>query len=290
VVVAAHVLAGSAVIRAAKKNAVPVVYDLKDWFPQSAAAYYDNRFLKWSIYQTVWAITKYNLDHSDVITTVSPSLVERLDRCGYPSRLITNGVNTDYFRPLPAKAGKQKLGIDPETFVIGFVGSIERFFNLDFVIRALPALLDSRDAVKLVIVGGSLFTDYESELKRLVRELNLTDSVLFTGSVPYESLPEYVAAMDVCLIPYASEIWDNHALPNKFFEYSACGKAILSTPIPDVMQIAQDNYFVYRDREEYLKTIAYLMDNPKEYRLDLSEYSWQRKAREFEAIFEDLTG
>ena len=46
VVVAAHVLAGSAVIHAAKRYKVPVIFDLKDWFPDSAAAYFKNRFLK----------------------------------------------------------------------------------------------------------------------------------------------------------------------------------------------------------------------------------------------------
>ena len=40
VVVAAHLFAGAAVIKAAKKYGVPVVFDLKDWFPDSAAAYY----------------------------------------------------------------------------------------------------------------------------------------------------------------------------------------------------------------------------------------------------------
>ncbi|WP_243669770.1 hypothetical protein [Methanoculleus chikugoensis] len=43
VVVGAHVLAGTAMVRAAKKYGVPVVFDLKDWFPpDSAAAYYKN--------------------------------------------------------------------------------------------------------------------------------------------------------------------------------------------------------------------------------------------------------
>ena len=45
VVVVAHVLAGFAVIRAAHKYEVPVVFDLKDWFPDSAAAYYKSKII-----------------------------------------------------------------------------------------------------------------------------------------------------------------------------------------------------------------------------------------------------
>jgi hypothetical protein len=46
VIVAANVLAGTAVIRAAKRYHVPVLFDLKDWFPDSAAAYFKTRFCR----------------------------------------------------------------------------------------------------------------------------------------------------------------------------------------------------------------------------------------------------
>ncbi|MDP3565090.1 MAG: glycosyltransferase WbuB, partial [Methanoregula sp.] len=54
VVVAAHVLAGTAVIHAAKKYQVPVVFDLKDWFPDSAAAYFNNRVIQETVRKSVW--------------------------------------------------------------------------------------------------------------------------------------------------------------------------------------------------------------------------------------------
>ncbi|HOV68682.1 MAG TPA: glycosyltransferase, partial [Methanoregulaceae archaeon] len=78
VVVAAHILAGTAVIRAARRRHVPVLFDLKDWFPDSAAAYYGNPLLKETIRRSVLAILRHNLDHSDRITTVSPGLVDKL--------------------------------------------------------------------------------------------------------------------------------------------------------------------------------------------------------------------
>ena len=61
IVVAAHVLAGAAVISAAKRNNVPVVFDLKDWFPDSAAAYFKNRFVAGCVRKGVWEITRRNL-------------------------------------------------------------------------------------------------------------------------------------------------------------------------------------------------------------------------------------
>ena len=123
VVVAAHVLAGSAVIHAAKRCSVPVVFDLKDWFPDSAAAYFKNRFLKDLVRRSVWEITRKNLSGSDCITTVSPALVGKLSTLGFSAGLITNGVDTDLFRPMSGSGTRAELGIGPEEFVIGKKGA-----------------------------------------------------------------------------------------------------------------------------------------------------------------------
>ena len=288
VVVAAHIFAGAAVIKAAKKYGVPVVFDLKDWFPDSAAAYYKNRMLKRALWEGVWKVTKYNLDRSDRITTVSPSLVEKLKKYGYDAQLITNGVNTDIFKPMDSKEGKRMLGLDGDCFVVGFVGAIERWYALDEVVKAFTDLLQVRANAKLLIVGGALFTDYEKELKRLVKEKGIGDKVIFTGLIEYQELPSYISAIDVCLIPLAPRLWRNIALPNKFFEYSACGKPILSTTIPDVMEIGGKNLFIYRNRKEFLEKTKKIMDNPRLYDVNVEDYSWKGKAAELETVLNEL--
>ena len=289
VVVAAHVLAGSAVIRAAHKYGVPVVFDLKDWFPDSAAAYYKNRLIKWALREGVWQITKYNLDRSERIVTVSPSLVDQLAGFGYDAKLITNGVDTGYFKPMDSKEGKRRLGLDEDCFVIGFVGVIERWYALDEVLRAFSEVLRYREDAKLLIVGGSLFTDYESDLKELARNLAIDDKVIFTGLVEYKNLPEYISAMDVCLIPLSPPQWVHIAMPNKFFEYSACGKAILSTPIPNIMELGGENLFIYHDMKEFVEVMKRIMDDPRTYPVEVSGYSWKNKAEEMERVLEEVT-
>ena len=284
VVVAAHVLAGTAVIHAAKRRHVPVVFDLKDWFPDSAAAYFKNRIIQNIVRKGVWEITKRNLSHSNIITTVSPSLVEKLKGLGFSAQLITNGVDTSIFYPMDGKNTRRELGIRDDEFVIGFSGSVERWYALDEMIRALPDLIKDNPAIRLLIVGGSLFTDYQHELETLAHNLNIADKVIFTGIKPYHELPRYIACMDVCTIPLSPPRWGEIALPNKFFEYSACGKPIVMRPIPDVARIGGPNLFVYRTREEYITQIKTLMKDPLTFDINLENYSWKEKARQFEAV------
>ncbi len=288
VVVAAHVLAGSAVIHAAKRHRVPVIFDLKDWFPDSAAAYFSNRLLQDLVRRSVWAITRRNLARSDRVTTVSPSLVERLGGLGFSAGLITNGVDTDLFHPMDGTTVRAELGIGVHDFVIGFAGSVERWYAIDDMIRALPALIAVNPATRLLIVGGSLFTGYIAELHALARDLGIADRVLFTGPKPYHELPRFIAGMDVCTIPLSPPQWSDIALPNKFFEYSACGKPIAMRPIPDVAKIGGPNLFVYRTREEYVSLMRSLMDDPPTYTINLEKYSWKEKAAQFESVFQTL--
>jgi len=288
IVVAAHILAGAAVISAAKRHHVPVIFDLKDWFPDSAAAYFKNRFAGDMVRNVVWEITRRNLSRSDRITTVSPSLVDKLKELGFSSGLITNGVDTDLFVPQNGSEMRKSLGIGPGEFVIGFSGSIERWYAIDEMIRALPDLIRYRKDTRLLIVGGSLFTDYEQELRALAQSLGVADRVIFTGTKPYAELPRYIACMDVCTIPLSPPRWSDIALPNKFFEYSACGKPIVMRPIPDVARIGGRNLLVYRTREEFVDRMKDLMDHPATFTISLENYSWKEKARQFETLFSEL--
>ena len=288
VVVAAHIFAGAAVIKAAKKYGVPVVFDLKDWFPDSAAAYYKNKVMKWILREGVWRITKHNLDRSDKITTVSPSLVEKLKKYGYDAKLITNGVDTDIFKPMDSREGKRMLGLDEDCFVIGYEGSIERWFALDEVITVFPELLRYKENLRLLIVGGSLFTDYEKKLKDLAGRLGIAKKVIFTGLVEYKELPKYISAMDICLIPISLSTWTKISLSNKFFEYSACGKPILTKPAPSMVEIGGENLFTYQNREEFVTQIKYIIENPKTYNINMENYSWKNKAEEFEEVLNNV--
>jgi glycosyltransferase involved in cell wall biosynthesis len=284
VVVAAQVLAGTAVIHAAKKYEIPVVFDLKDWFPDSAAAYFKNTWLQEAVRKSVWEITRHNLINSDKITTVSPSLVEKLKSLGFTADLITNGVDTDIFKPLDGSVTRKKLGIGPDEFVIGFSGSIERWYALDDMLRAFQKILNFHPASRMLIVGGSLFTNYDTELRALAQDLGVADRVIFTGTKPYHELPDYIACMDACTIPLSPPQWGDIALPNKFFEYSACGKPIVMRPIPDVIQFGGPNLSIYRTEAEYLVHMKNLIENPLRYSINLEDFSWKEKSRQFETL------
>ena len=63
-------------------------------------------------------------------------------------------------------------------------------------------------------------------------------NVHFLGQKPVELLPRYVAACQVCLMPYKINEWTRHIDPLKMYEYLAAGKPVVSTDIPSARSFA----------------------------------------------------
>jgi glycosyltransferase involved in cell wall biosynthesis len=153
----------------------------------------------------------------------------------------------------------------------------------------MPAILERVPEAMLLIVGGSLFTGYLPELRALAERLGLADRVRFAGAQPYAALPGFIGAMDVCTIPLAPPQWVDIALPNKFFEYSACGKPILSTPIPDVQRIGGEHLRIYSSYDEFVERVIGLAAVRPRYATDMSSYDWRAKAAALEGLLEEMT-
>lgn len=281
VVVAAHVLAGTAAIAAARWNRIPVIFDLKDWFPDSAAMYIRNPLVKKLVRWTVEQITCFNVRHSTYATTVSPTLVDRVRHMGQDCTLITNGVDLNLFRP--ATVNRKELYYDDSDFIIGFVGSVERWYDIEMLIDAMM-LLPLR--VQLMIVGGSLFTNHRAELIKRAVCRGVASRVRFFGLQPYEKLPYFISYMNVCTIPLKPDQWRDIALPNKFFEYSACGKSIVATAMQNVMELQTDNVYVYEDCSQYVRLIRMLMNHNVTYSINVEQYGWDARTKQFEEMLE----
>ena len=68
-------------------------------------------------------------------------------------------------------------------------------------------------------------------------------------------LPRYLHAFDVCLIPFLQNQFNYDCDPLKFYQYTAMGKPVVSTPVR-VADRYSDVCFVARTAEEFVTAIA----------------------------------
>ncbi len=138
---------------------------------------------------------------------------------GRPRALwIPNGVDAELFRPSDSSASGGGRGtMRPR---IGYVGVIDS--RLD--VALLRHCARSRPGLSFELVGPVRDRSIPAALSRL-------PNVRLLGSRMYEEMPACINGFDVCLIPHKVNRYTDGMNPLKLYEYLACGKPVVSTPV-----------------------------------------------------------
>jgi len=266
---------------AANFAGVPVVFDYLDHLEESASIYYPGSALGEIVKRVVSPITRYNLRHAHSVITVTQELSEFLKEMGVKDiTVIPNGVDTKALMQMPMAEAKNSLGLTG--VVLGYVGSLEHWVDLETVVQAMPSL----DAT-LLVVGPGLFTDYGSTIKRMAEDLGVADRVIFTGAVKYTELSRYISAMDIGLNPLKMMKKNEYAAGGKVFNYLACGRPVLSSRMIALERLLGDEIYYYDDVESFVAQVKRLQEteiDEEGCRSLAEEYDWRKIARKYERI------
>jgi protoporphyrinogen oxidase/glycosyltransferase involved in cell wall biosynthesis len=108
---------------------------------------------------------------------------------------------------------------------LGFCGVIDERMDCEL----LAAVADARPDWSLVMVGPFAKIDPMVLPRR--------HNIHWLGQRGYAELPRLMAGWDVCLMPFALNESTRHISPTKTLEYLAAGLPVVSTPVPDVVEL-----------------------------------------------------
>ncbi|MGD1912023.1 MAG: glycosyltransferase family 4 protein [Rivularia sp. (in: cyanobacteria)] len=120
--------------------------------------------------------------------------------------IIPCGTDIERFGHIDRKSARAKLGINPQTKLVMYVGRFDPRKGIETLVRAVreSELFGSED-FKLIICGGSRpgrsDGNERDRIERIVGELGMSQMTEFPGRVSQEDLPSYYAAADVCVVP-----------------------------------------------------------------------------------------
>lgn len=188
---------------------------------------------------------------------------------------IKNGFNTMNIK----KPHIVPLGYDRDIIKVKSINQID-YFSLIFsgalleisgpqlIIKTMPLILEKYPKMKLIITGSG---EYEIELKRLIKRLNLEKHIKFLGFIQdFNKLTKIVTNCSIGIAPYKPDLkaHTKYADPSKLKLYLACRLPVITTGVATISrQIKMCNAGVIIDFEEYslLSAINQILSNKISY-------------------------
>lgn len=152
--------------------------------------------------------------------------------------------NTQLFRPIEKPLCREQIGVLQDVKLICFVGSFLPWQGIEDIIEAFSLAVRRIPHMKLLIIGDK-HPEFKggSKLKRnlvtMIKRLGLESKVIFAGEVPYERVPIYINASDICIVTQTGS--RRGYSPLKLFEYMACGKPVVASDIEGVHEIIKES-------------------------------------------------
>lgn len=231
--------------RAARRHHIPTLFYSID---------IDYRLIPQKFLQPIGKyIESWNIRHSDLVLSINEGLREYTIRMGAPREktdVIRAGIDLEKYDPEKVSGDeiRRQYGIGKDDTVLFFMGWLYHFSGLQEVTRDLAMIKEKYPKIKLLIVGDG---DAYEDLKKLREELHLEDRMILAGKQPFNKVPEFIAAADICLLPAHDNEIMHDIVPIKMYEYMAMGKPIVATKLYGVMtEFGEKHGLLYVDSSD----------------------------------------
>ncbi len=179
----------------------------------------------------------------DLVISPSRGMERILRKLGVeaPIEIVPNGVDLKPFheaKPLP----RAEFGYSSEDILLIYVGRLGPEKNLPFLLRAFRGVAQAFQHVHLLLVGDG---PARESLQSLVGELGIESRVRFTGAIPYQKLPSYLAMCDAFVTASVSEVH-----PLSVIEAMGVGLPVLGIYSPGVEDTVEDGKTGFLTPEE----------------------------------------
>ncbi len=154
--------------------------------------------------------------------------------------IIPNGVNPDRYSPsINGDKIRNRFMLSADTIVVGFVGTFGPWHGAEVLARSIRKVVNENPAIHFLYIGTGATMPL---VKRIIKDDNMNQYVIFTGEVPQAETPEFLAACDILVAPQIPNPDGTpfFGSPTKLFEYMAMGKAIVASNLDQIGEILVD--------------------------------------------------
>ena len=244
----------------------PWVFELRDLWPESiktVGALDDGM-----IYRMLEAIELFLYRSADLVVPVTDAFKKNLTDRDIPSNkqlVVPNGSNLELFNTSKNGNGsdiRREMGLE-DRFVVGYIGTHGLAHNLDFILECVREVPD--EEFHFIFIGDG------AEKEKLVNyaQAQNINNVSFLDPVPKEEVPQYLASVDVSLVPLKKTDTFKTVIPSKIFEAAAMDTPILLGVEGQAQEIIEEYdaglCFDPENKSDFLSTLEKLKEDKKLY-------------------------
>lgn len=150
-------------------------------------------------------LSKLFFKHCTAFFTLSKSVAEDLKMLAPGKKIETSPhpVYDIFGYPVNKVQAREKLNLDPDQNYILFFGFIRAYKGLDLLIEAMGKDVVRKLKLKLIVAGE--FYENEEKYRKLIQDLDLTDSVIIRSDyIPQDEVKYYFCASNIIAQTYRS--------------------------------------------------------------------------------------
>lgn len=221
-----------------KKAGLPLVIEYNGSFLWTGKHWEGGR----SFPRLTGAIEMTNLRHADLVVVVSDVLREELVQRGIPGEKILvnpNCVDPETFSPdVDGSVIRKEYGLEGRT-VVGFIGTFGAWHGTDVLAAAIKDVVAKHPGAHFLFIGDGTMMQRTREI---VARDHVESHATFTGLIPQDQAPRYLAACDILVSPQVPNPDGTpfFGSPTKLFEYMAMGKAIVASDLDQIGKVLED--------------------------------------------------
>jgi glycosyltransferase involved in cell wall biosynthesis len=214
----------------------PLHYDWDDWEEQifyiSTRKYSPTTFFAGLSFQL---LERYIPMFVDSVSVSSEALrVLALKRGGVMENIFDAPVGAD-LKMFSPRVSPERVIKDFDlkgSLLVLYHGQLHSCQYANLLIGAIKTVSNElSEQIRYMILGtGSRLNDS----KEFARAMGVYDQIIFTGYIPHENIPQYIAAADICVASFEDNPITRCKSPLKVAEYLASGKAIVASDVGEI--------------------------------------------------------
>jgi glycosyltransferase involved in cell wall biosynthesis len=260
-----------AALAVGRNRGVPVLLDLAENYPAALSVWRRHEgpinYLKNAILRNVTlarATERRACLTCDAVTVVVQESADRVVAMGVDPTIVRVVENTPDLAWFDDRLGCAPCDADTsgglDLLRVIYTGELHVFRGLDTCISAMTDP-DVAKSTRMCFVGKGRKEHY---LQGLAAKHKVASHIDWVGYLPHSEMLTRIAAADVGIVPHHANALTQHTMPNKVYDYMACGKPVIVSDVAPmrrlVHQVGCGRPFIAGDPRDLSRVLLEMQD------------------------------